>query len=89
MARSKPTKATKYIHQRADWTEKSGISVDWDSAFSTVSIDCEGEDSIFMQGDEADKFINEIEAMCKRFPSLDEYTAALALSAPYAECIWG
>lgn len=87
--RSNPTKATRYIHQQADYTEQSRVSVDWDSAFSTVNISHPGDDDIFMQGDDADEFIAELDALCKRFPSLDEYTAALALAKPYVENIWG
>lgn len=81
------TKANKYIVESAYRVYESGVTVDWDYAFSTVSINCEGEDEIFMQGDDADQFIGEINALCKRFPSLDEYTAALALAEPYSECI--
>lgn len=83
------TKANRYIVESAERVQNSGITVDWDSSFSTVSIECDGEDSIFMQGDNADQFIAEIEALCRRFPSLDEYTAALAIAESYAECIWG
>ena len=83
------TKANRYIVEAAERVYNSGITIDWDSAFSTVSIDHPDEESIFMQGDDADQFIGEIETLCKRFPSLDEYTAALSLAEPYAECIWG
>jgi hypothetical protein len=86
---SKPTKATNYIHQAAGRCRNAGISIDWDSSFETVAISCKGEEDIFMQGAEAGEFIREIEATCKRFPSLDEYTAALSMSEQYAECIWG
>lgn len=65
--------------------ENSGISIDWDSGYSTVSISCAGEDDIFMQGEEADEFIEEIEAMANRCRSMTEYTIALALAEPYAE----
>lgn len=87
--RSKPTRATRHIHEAADYSERSGASVDWDSAFCTFSIDAPGEESIFMQGDEASERIEEIAALCKRYPSLDEYTAALCIAKPYIECIWG
>ena len=85
---SKPTKATLYIHQAAKRFKDSGATIDWDSAFSTVSIDCEGEDGIFMQGEEADRFIDEIKATTRRYPSLDEYTAACALAEPIVECLF-
>ena len=83
MART--TKATRYIRAAAKRCSDGGVVVDWDSGYSTVSIDAPGEDGLFMQGDEADSFIDEVEALCKRYPSLDEYTAALALAEPYAE----
>ena len=41
-----------------------------------------------MQGDEAETFIEEVRALCKRYPSLDEDTAALALAEPYAETLF-
>ena len=68
--------------------ENSGVSIDWDSGYSTVLISCAGEDDIFMQGDEADTFIEEIEAMGNRCRSLNPYIIALALAEPYAENIW-
>jgi hypothetical protein len=59
-----------------------------DSSFSTVAIDAPGQDGLFMQGDEADQFIDEVRALCKRYRSLDEDTAALALAEPYAEALF-
>jgi hypothetical protein len=85
---SKPTRATKFIHQAAERVRASGIVIDWNSAFETVSIDANGEEGIFMQGCDAAQFIQEIKALCKRYPSLDEYTAALAMAEPYLECIF-
>ena len=82
---SKPTKATKYIHEAATRFKNSGATIEWDSAFSTVSIDCE---VVFMQGEEADKFIDELKAMTRRYPSLDTYTAACALADPIIECLF-
>jgi hypothetical protein len=41
-----------------------------------------------MQGDEADNFVEEVRDLCKRYPSLDENTAALALAEPYAESLF-
>ena len=89
MARSKPTRATRHIHTLADYSQESGASVDWDSSMETFLIACKGEDDIFMQGDEASAVIGEIESMCKRYPSLDEYTAALCIAKSYIESIWG
>ena len=82
------TRATRYIRESAERCRNGGITVDWDSAYSTVSIDSDDGQNAFMQGDEADQFIDQIRAMCKHYPSLDEYTAALALAEPYAECLF-
>ena len=86
---SKPTRATRFIHEAAARCSAAGVSVCWDSAYSTVCISGEKEEDIFMQGDEADTFIEEIGVLCRRFPSLEEDTAALALAEPYTECLWG
>lgn len=82
------TRATKFIREAAARQRASGVTVDIDSPYSTVAIDAPGEDGIFMQGDEAETFISEVRALCKRFPSLDEDTAALALAEPYAETLF-
>lgn len=84
----KTTKATRHIREAAQRCINGGITVDCDRYFSTVSIDAVGKDSIFMQGDEAADFIDERDALCKRYPSLSENIAALALAEPYAGCIW-
>ena len=86
----KTTKATRYIREAAQRCINGHIDVDIDRAFGTVAIDCQelGIEGVFMQGDEADTFIAEVDALCKRYPSLDTYTAALALAEPYAECLF-
>ena len=83
------TKATRHICEAAQRAINGNITVDCDSSYSTVSIDAPGQDSIFMQGDDADAFIAERDALCKRYPSLNFDVAELALAEPYAECIWG
>lgn len=85
---SKPTKATKYIHAAAKRFKNNGATIEWDSAFSTVSIECDREEGVFMQGEEADNFIDELKAITRRYPSLDEYTAACALAEPIIECLF-
>ena len=72
----------------ADYSENSGAVVDWDSGFQTFCISGKGQDDIFMQGQEADEIIEEIGALCKKYPSLDEYTAALCVAKPYIDCCW-
>lgn len=85
---SKPTRATTYIHQSFNRMKNAGVSIDWDESFQTVSIDHPDEKSIFMQGSEAQDYIDQINALCKRYRSLDEYTAALYLAEQYVDCIW-
>lgn len=82
------TRATKFIREAAARTRDSGVTVDMDSLYSTVAIEAPGTDGFFMQGDEADQFIAEVRALCKRYRSLDEDTAALALAEPYAETLF-
>jgi hypothetical protein len=82
------TRATKFIREAAARCRAGGVTVDIDSPYSTVAIDATGTDGVFMQGDEAETFIGEVRALCKRYPSLDEDTAALALAEPYAEALF-
>lgn len=82
------TRATKFIREAAARCRADGVTVDIDSPYSTVAIDAPGADGVFMQGDEAETFIDEVRALCKRYPSLDEDTAALAIAAPYAETLF-
>lgn len=68
------------------------ISVEIDSAFGTVEIiDNTGEqESIFMQGDEAESFIAEYRALQNK-PELAEVNfdiLARYLAAPYCENLW-
>ena len=79
------TKATRYIREAAQRSRNGDVTVDIDRGYSTVAIDCPGFDGCFMQGDEAETFIGEVDALRKRYRSLNEDTAALALAEPYAE----
>ena len=74
------TKATRYHRERAEYVRRSGYSVDINTAYSTVAIG-----DIFMQGDDADTFIDEMRTICKRFPSMDPDTAACCLAADYID----
>lgn len=85
---SKPTRATRYICEAAQRQRNSGVAVDIDHAFGWVTVDVADTEGVFMQGDDADTFIAEVQALCKRFPSLDEDTAALALADPYVESLF-
>lgn len=65
-----------------------GVTVDCDSRFPTVCISSPGHDEIFMQGDEAQQFIDEVEKLGQRCKSLNTGIIELALAAPYAENLW-
>lgn len=80
----KRTRATRVIWQIADSAHAAGITVDCDSAYSTVSIECPGTDGAFMQGDGADAFIAECEKLWRRYPSLPMDVCELATAEPYS-----
>jgi hypothetical protein len=65
----------------------AGVSVECDSAFSTVCISAKGEGDVFMQGEEADTFIAECEAMGERCKCLSPDLIELALAEPYTD-LW-
>jgi hypothetical protein len=64
-----------------------GVNVECDSAFSTVLISAHGEDDIFMQGYEADAFIQSVEDMGARCKCLSPAIIELALAEPYTD-LW-
>ena len=78
------TKATRVIWQAAQRMRDAGITVDTDSSYSTVSIDAPGQESIFMQGDDADAFIAECRKLWTRYPSLPIDVCELATAEPYS-----
>jgi len=84
---SKPTPRTRIFWQAAQRMRNAGITVDTDSGYSTVSIDCPGQESIFMQGDEADSFIGECRKLWTRYPSLPMDVCELATAEPYTD-LW-
>ena len=84
---SKPNPRTRIFWQAAQRMRDAGISVDTDSGYSTVSIDAPGQESIFMQGDEADSFVAECEKLWKRYPSLPMDVCEMALAEPYTD-LW-
>ena len=81
------TRATRFIWQAYDRMKAAGINVDCASAYQTVCISAPGVDDIFMQGDEADSFIEECRKMWTRYPSLPKYVCEMALAEPYTD-LW-
>ena len=85
---AKPTKATKYIHEAAQYVIDSQFTVTMHSALSWVNISsADPAESIFLQGQEADEYIDEVNVLCKRYPSLNLYTAMYSLAKPYIDCL--
>lgn len=82
------TRATRFIWQAYDRMKAAGIDVDCDSAYSIVAITSPDHlDEIFMQGDEADSFIDECRKMWKRYRSLPISVCEMALAEPYTD-LW-
>ena len=65
----------------------NGVSVDCDSSFSTVAITSPGFDEIFLQGDDADNFIDQCRAMSERCQCLNFDVIELAMAEPYTD-LW-
>ena len=82
----KKNRSNKYLIAQAEFSYNSGAVIDWGSNCDDwVSIDIEGFDEVFMQGESAAEFMQEMNNLCRRFRSIDEYTAALIVAAPYIE----
>jgi translation initiation factor 1 (eIF-1/SUI1) len=64
-------------------------TVDMDSRYGTVCISTDGQDDIFMQGDEAGGFIDQVQDLYEKAGDVTEDEAALCHAEQYAECIWG
>lgn len=67
------------------------VRVDINRAFSTVCIvdlsSVEHED-VFMQGHEADDFVDAIDKIAESHPEVNFEDIALHLAKPYVDCIW-
>ena len=83
----KRTRATRFLWGAAQRMHDAGITVDTDSSYSTVSIDAPGQESIFMQGEDADAFIAECRKLWNRYPSLPMDVCELATAEPYTD-LW-
>ena len=84
---AKPNPRTRIFWQAAQRMLDAGITVDTDPSYSTVSIDAPGEESIVVQGDDADSFIEECRELCARYPSLPMDVAELVTAEPYTD-LW-
>jgi len=77
------------VKEQAEYSSESGATVDVDSAYGTVCISARGEDDIFFQGDDAEQFIAEVDALERQVNELDRETLELAVAKPYVENNWG
>lgn len=78
------------IKETAARMEASGVSVETDSAYSTVCIsdDSGMNEDIFMQGEEADDFINEVNEVYEKVQTLGRGVIELYVAHEYTECLW-
>ena len=85
----KRNRSNRFLLDMARFSHNSGAVVDWGSDCDDwVCISAKGQDDIYMQGDEAREFMAEVEMICKRYRSFDDYTAALVVAKQFIECIW-
>ncbi len=82
------TTLTEIYEQTADRMRDVEVSVD--SAFSWVTIhDITGaNEDIFLEGEEAEKFIQECDDLWNSLGDVYVHTLHLALASPYCENIW-
>lgn len=66
-----------------------GVFVDVNRSMCHVSIYDGKNESIFLQGDDAEQFIAECDKYSNRCKCLDFSIIELAVAEPYVECIWG
>ena len=74
---------------QAEYVTNSGFTVKTNSAYSTVAIDHEldKEDGIFLQGEEADLFIEEAIKLWQEVCTLGIDTCELSLAKPYIDAL--
>ena len=80
------------LEQQADFTRKSNYTVEASRIFSWVAIDCQDEgaedhESVFLQGEEAENFMDETDRLYDEVGTLNYETVAYATAAQYVESI--
>ena len=83
------------LHQQADYTTGSGYHVRFSSIFSWVSIEpintdqnSDDEDGVvFMQGDDAEDFLTEVEELFEDVDCMTYETCMNANAAQYIDCL--
>ena len=74
------------IKTLANYTRKSGFTVTVNSAFSTVAIEDIAGEGFFLQGHEADKFIDEAREMAAEH-DIPEEDLFYSSAASYIDCL--
>ena len=70
---------------RASAARMADVSVDIDSLLETVTISSDGEEDIFMQGDDARSFIAEVESLYEKTGDMSKDDCAALVAEPYTE----
>lgn len=74
------------LHQQLEYALSSELEIEVHRYVNTVIMKCEGNDLCFMQGDEADTFINECDALWNKDGFNGSYDeAALICGYPYLD----
>lgn len=74
------------IEQQASRLGEAVVDINY--MMGTVCISERGQDDIFMQGDEADSFIKEVEELGEKCPDLSTDIIERSVAQPYAENLW-
>lgn len=75
---------------RADAAYMKNVTVEVNRRLPTVGIkdDSGRQQSVFMQGDDADSFIFAFDALTEQAPDVNFEDIELHLAKPYVDCIW-
>lgn len=75
------------VLQQAEYSWNSGIIVEFSRSPSWVSISAPGSDGVFLQGWEADKFIDRLDKLAESLPHIDYETLELSQAYDYADLL--
>ena len=71
----------------AEMVENSGVSVDINRSQSWVDMQADGETKVFLQGHEADSFIDAVDEMAEQLPDVDYGIIELSFCYDYLTII--
>lgn len=87
----KRNKSNRYLLEQAEYSYNSGAVIDWGSNCDDwISIEDKNDSDnfIFLQGADASDFLEQMQAMERKYRSFDSYTCALVLAKRYIDCCW-